>query len=58
MKFYGKTNLHGCEGKVKNAAVFIHPGSCFKLVEQKGVTFKIKNCNLITVNSFQFLSYN
>lgn len=52
MKFYGKTNLHGCEGKVKNAAVFIHPGSCFELVEQKGVTFKIKNCNLIRESSF------
>jgi len=41
MKFYVKTNLHRCEGKVKNAEVFIHPGTCFKLVEQKAVVFKI-----------------
>lgn len=50
-----KQTCRDVKARSKNAAVFIHPGSCFKLVEQKGVTFKIKNCNLITVHSFQFL---
>lgn len=44
------------KGEVKNAAVFIHPGSCFKSVEQNGIILKIKNSDLIS--EFILIFYN